>query len=62
MEEIPKWLQNPMVKNHPSIPQVDITIPNPSLESNMHFSHPHLQAMNPYSMTCLSNLLHKIVA
>lgn len=40
MEEIPEWLRNPMVKNYPSIPEEDITIPNPSLESNLHLYHP----------------------
>jgi len=40
-EEIEEWFGKPMVKTHPSIPQEDFTITNPSLESNLHlFHHP----------------------
>jgi len=40
MEEILEWLGKPMEKNHPSISQEKITIPNPSLESNLHLYYP----------------------
>lgn len=39
-DEIIEWLRNPMVKTHPSISQGDITVPNPSLESNINLFHP----------------------
>ncbi len=40
MEEIPEWLGNPMEKSRPSITQEEITVPKPSLESNLHLCHP----------------------
>ena len=50
MEEIPKWLMNPMVKTN-SIPQDDVTIHNSSLESDLDFCY-------SLSSTCDDSLYH----
>ena len=40
MEEILEWLRKTMVKTHSSIPQEDIIIHYPSLESDLHIFRP----------------------